>query len=103
LLFLLSLRAIALVVSVQFGDSVDMLEVKRGRSNQITEPARFQCLTSIYGTRKCGSPIEMDGPGQEKCRHRNPQAQTVMDSRKRALYVVIFMGIAWLQEFSFSG
>jgi hypothetical protein len=26
---------------------------------QITEPARFQCLT--HGTRKCGSPIEMDG------------------------------------------
>jgi hypothetical protein len=28
--------------------------------NQITEPARFQCLTS-RGTRKCGSSIEMDG------------------------------------------
>jgi hypothetical protein len=29
-----------------------------GHYIQITEPTRFQCLTS--GTRKCGSPIEMD-------------------------------------------
>jgi hypothetical protein len=35
------------------------LTLLRVAAIQITEPARFQCLTS-RGTRKCGSPIEMD-------------------------------------------
>jgi hypothetical protein len=38
----------------------DVQEHKTSRHIQITEPARSQCLTS-RGTRKCGSPIEMDG------------------------------------------